>query len=62
MNNTKTLIFAALAAATLAACSNGSGTACKTPAIAHDRDIEAKVEKTLKGMTLREKAGQRWSR
>ena len=36
--------------------------ACKsekvTPAIAPDKDVEAKVEKVLKGMTLEEKAGQ----
>ena len=28
------------------------------PAIPHDKDVEAKVEKVLKGMTLKEKAGQ----
>ena len=29
-----------------------------SPAIPHDKDVEAKVEKVLKGMTLKEKAGQ----
>lgn len=29
-----------------------------TPAIAVDKDIEAKIQKTLKGMTIEEKAGQ----
>ena len=39
----------------LAACSSKPATA---PAIPHDKDVEAKVEKVLKGMTLKEKAGQ----
>ncbi len=43
------------AAAVLASCCGGSSVA---PAIPHDKDIEAKVEKVLKGMTLEEKVGQ----
>ena len=39
----------------VAACSSKPATA---PAIPHDKDVEAKVEKVLKGMTLKEKAGQ----
>ncbi|MBR5100509.1 MAG: glycoside hydrolase family 3 C-terminal domain-containing protein [Bacteroidales bacterium] len=34
------------------------GSKATSPAIASDRDVEAKVEKVLKGMTLKEKAGQ----
>ena len=37
------------------ACSSKPAVA---PAIPHDKDVEAKVEKVLKGMTLKEKAGQ----
>ena len=44
-----------LALAVLAGCRKG-GTA--DPVIAPDRKVEAKVEKVLKGMTLKEKAGQ----
>ncbi len=45
-----------LAAATaLSACSSNNSV---KPAITPDRDVEAKVEKVLKGMTLKEKAGQ----
>jgi beta-glucosidase len=39
----------------VAACSSKQTVA---PAIPHDKDVEAKVEKVLKGMTLKEKAGQ----
>ncbi len=48
-----------MAAAGLAAsCCNGGTGAYDTPAIPKDREIEKRVENTLKGMTLREKAGQ----
>ncbi len=43
------------AAAVLASCCGGPSVA---PAIPHDKDIEAKVEKVLKDMTLEEKVGQ----
>ena len=46
----------ALGLAALAACSAPAGKV--NPAIAPDPDVEAKVEKVLKGMTLEEKAGQ----
>ncbi len=48
------------AALTLGACASGSGsgTADSKPAIPKDRELEAKVEKTLKGLSLEEKAGQ----
>lgn len=45
----------------LASCGQGlsSGLACdNTPAITPDKDIEAEVQKTLKSMTIEEKAGQ----
>jgi len=44
----------ALAAGTLAACQTGK----QPKAIAADPEVEAKVESVLKGMTLKEKAGQ----
>ena len=47
-------VFAALAAAMTACCSRPS----VEPAIARDAEVEAKVEQVLKGMTLKEKAGQ----
>ena len=47
-------VFAALAAAMTACCSRPA----VEPAIARDADVEAKVEQVLKGMTLKEKAGQ----
>ena len=46
----------ALGLAALAACSAPAGKV--NPAIAPDPDVEAKVEKVLKGMTHEEKAGQ----
>ena len=47
----------ALAALLAAACST-STTPKVNPAIAPDKDVEAKVEQVLKGMTLEEKVGQ----
>ena len=47
-------VFAALAAAMTACCSRPA----VEPAIARDAEVEAKVEQVLKGMTLKEKAGQ----
>ena len=44
----------ALAAGTMASCSQGN----QPKAIAADPEVEAKVESVLKGMTLKEKAGQ----
>ena len=50
----------AAAAALAASCCNQSSSLLpnSSPAIPLDRGIEAKVQKTLKGMTLEEKAGQ----
>lgn len=50
----------AAAAAIAASCCNQSSSLLpnSSPAIPLDRGIEAKVQKTLKGMTLEEKAGQ----
>ena len=42
-----------ISAAALSSCKEGAA-----PAIPADKDVEAKVEKVLKGMTLEEKAGQ----
>ena len=55
----KSALFLA-AAILLAACSTSTSgpKPNSTPAIAPDRDLEAKVQKTLKAMTLEEKAGQ----
>ncbi len=47
-------VFAVLTAA-MAACSSKPSV---EPAIAHNAEVEAKVEQVLKGMTLKEKAGQ----
>ena len=49
------LAFIAVSALLMTACGGRKAT---SPAIASDRDVEAKVEKVLKGMTLKEKAGQ----
>ncbi len=51
----KALAFTLVTAAAVAC--GGKAPAVK-PAIAPDKDVEAKVEKVLKGMTLEEKAGQ----
>ena len=54
----KTLLrFASVAAAVLLAisCTDNAG---KQAAIPTDKEVEAKVERVLKGMTLKEKAGQ----
>ena len=60
MTRIQTLLKAAafpLAALLAAACST-STTPKVNPAIAPDKEVEAKVEQVLKGMTLEEKAGQ----
>ena len=49
----KKMSIAAVAATALSACGQTSA-----PAIPSDAEVEAKVEKVLKGMTLEEKAGQ----
>lgn len=49
------LIMLAAAVAALASCNSAQRVA---PAIPQDKEIEAKVEKILKGMTLEEKVGQ----
>lgn len=55
---TRTSIPALLfALAIFSSCCDNSG-ANKTPAIAKDASIEAKIRKTISGMTLEEKAGQ----
>jgi len=48
------IVSAALAAGMLVSCGSGS----QPKAIAADAEVEAKVESVLKGMTLKEKAGQ----
>jgi len=55
MNLKLTLMATAVLA--LGACAQRNG-AESEPAVPADRDIEAKVEKTLKGLTLEEKVGQ----
>ncbi len=54
MKLNKTLLLGA-AAAVLASCCGGSSVA---PAIPYDKEVESKVEKILKDMTLEEKVGQ----
>ncbi|MBR1569238.1 MAG: glycoside hydrolase family 3 C-terminal domain-containing protein [Bacteroidales bacterium] len=54
MNTALKIVSASFAAMLLAACSTGS----QPKAIASDAAVEAKVESVLKGMTLKEKAGQ----
>ncbi len=54
----KTLIRITLIAALFAAIAACSSKSAVAPAISPDKDVEAKVEKVLKGMTLKEKAGQ----
>ena len=51
---TRTVVLAAL----LAAASACTPKQAAVPAIPKDKEVEAKVEKVLKGMTLKEKAGQ----
>ena len=55
MKPIKTIIAMASAALAFSACCNCNST---EPAIPQDKDIEAKIEKVLKGMTLEEKVGQ----
>ena len=54
----KTLLHITLIAATVMAMTACSSKSSVKPAIARDAAVEAKVEKVLKGMTLKEKAGQ----
>ena len=58
MNRIRTYFIISLAAAALAALASCGSRQAAAPAIARDADVEAKVEKVLKGMTLKEKAGQ----
>ena len=51
----KSFLILAAAALALASCNNAPKVA---PAIPQDNDIESKVEKILKDMTLEEKVGQ----
>lgn len=53
----KKVIYAAAALLALAACQDGKR-AWMSPAIPRDAEIEARVEKVLRGMSLEEKAGQ----
>ncbi len=55
--NLKLLLMAALTLS-IPACKGGTDGANSKPAIPVDSELEAKVEKTLKGMTLEEKVGQ----
>ncbi len=54
----KTFIHISVLAATVAALTACSSKPSVEPAIARDAQVEAKVEKVLKGMSLKEKAGQ----
>ena len=58
MTSIKTILKAAAFALAVAAVSGCKRAPSVTPAIASDAEVEAKVEKVLKGMTLEEKAGQ----
>ena len=58
MNRIKTFIQCSLIAATLFAMSACASRSSVEPAISRDAAVEAKVEKVLKGMSLKEKAGQ----
>ena len=58
MNRFKTLTRLSFIAVTILAVGACSSKASVAPAIPADKDVEAKVEKVLKGMTLKEKAGQ----
>ena len=59
MNSFKSFLpLSILAAVIVAAVSACSAPQPVQPAIPKDKDVEAKVEKVLKGMTLKEKAGQ----
>lgn len=51
------LLFAVSLPAIIACCSQNS-TTDKTPSIPADRELESKVEKTLKSLSTKEKAGQ----
>ena len=51
----KRFLMLSAAVAALASCNTATKVA---PAIPQDKDIEAKVEKVLKGMSLEEKIGQ----
>ena len=55
MKYTKLIAAALAAASALASCCQSPKV---TPAIPQDKEIEAKIEKILKGMTLEEKVGQ----
>ena len=54
----KTIIRIAIWAAVISVMAACSSKPAAHPAIMPDKDVEAKVEKVLKGMTLKEKAGQ----
>ena len=58
MNRYNTFLHLAVVALTLAAMTACSSKSSVKPAIPRDAAVEAKVEKVLKGMTLKEKAGQ----
>ena len=51
----KRILMLAAAVAALASCDCGTKVA---PSIPQDKEVEAKVEKILKGLTLEEKIGQ----
>jgi beta-glucosidase len=58
MNRFKTFLHIFLLVVTLFAMTACASRPSIEPAIARDAEVEAKVEKVLKGMTLKEKAGQ----
>ena len=58
MTNIKSLVFLSALALMLVATASCKKDKAVRPAIASDARVEAKVEQVLKGMTLKEKAGQ----
>ena len=58
MNRLKTFLHITLIAVTCVAMTSCASKSSVRPAIARDAEVEARVEKVLKGMSLKEKAGQ----
>jgi len=58
MNKASKLLMLAAASIALAACKNSGGAYSVSPAIPRDSEIESKVEKTLKSLSLEQKVGQ----
>ncbi len=58
MKPTSIFILAVAAALSLGSCAQKNSKAYTTPAIQRDAEMEKKIEEILKGMSLRQKAGQ----